>query len=151
MNKHDRNIKNRLLYTGMILTLLLNIPYAEASHTHTEADYQAVWCNYHKGDIEVKLNDYTRADCITKTHAIEFDFANKWAESIGQALYYSIKTNKRAGIVLIIEEPLKDNYYLKRVLEVAKKHKIDVWTMQDINDTNSIVYKRGGLFHLWKK
>ena len=37
-------------------------------------------------------------------HEIEFDFGNKWAESIGQALYDSIQTEKKAGIVLILKK-----------------------------------------------
>lgn len=47
------------------------------------------------------LQDGTRCDCITATHAIEFDFAHKWAEAIGQSLHYAGLTGKRAGIVLI--------------------------------------------------
>lgn len=49
------------------------------------------------------LADGTRADCITQTHAIEFDFDKKWAESLGQALHYAQQTGKRAGVVLIME------------------------------------------------
>lgn len=52
--------------------------------------------------------DKTRCDCLTSSHAIEFDFGKKWAEAIGQALYYSIQTGKRAGVVLILEK--KDDY-----------------------------------------
>ena len=40
--------------------------------------------------------------------AVEFDFANKWAECIGQALYYGQKTNRTPACVLIIENPTKD-------------------------------------------
>jgi len=40
------------------------------------------------GVIEYVLQDKTRVDCLTEEHAIEFDFANHWAESIDQALYY---------------------------------------------------------------
>lgn len=82
--------------------------------------YQQHWCKINGGTQEVILFDKARVDCLTKTHAIEFDFAPKWAESIGQALYYSIVTGKTPGIVLIMENPKKDQKYLARVNSVAK-------------------------------
>jgi len=51
---------------------------------------------------------------VTKTHAIEFDFGNNWAEAIGQSAYYSIQTGKKAGVVLILET-IKDRKYWIRL------------------------------------
>ncbi len=65
---------------------------------------------------------------MTEEYAIEFDFAKKWAESIGQALYYAMETDKKPGVVLILEDP-KDERYLKRLLEVSEEYKIKVWTI----------------------
>ena len=81
------------------------------------------------GRSEYRLDDGTRIDCLTDTHAIEFDFAKKWAESIGQALYYAMKTGKRAGVVLIIENAQKEQRYLKRLQSVACRYGISVWTL----------------------
>ena len=53
------------------------------------------------GTMEVLLQDGTRCDIITKTHAIEVDFANKRAEAIGQSLNFALQTNKKAGIYSI--------------------------------------------------
>jgi len=78
-----------------------------------EAYYVNQWC----GDIgqqEVVLWDSTRVDCLTKDYAIEFDFAKKWAESVGQALYYSKMTGKKPAVTLILTD-LKDYRYVKRV------------------------------------
>ena len=47
-------------------------------------------------------------------YAIEFDFAKKWAESIGQSLYYSKMTGKSPAVVLILTSP-NDYHYVKRV------------------------------------
>ena len=55
----------------------------------------------------------TRVDCLTKDYAIEFDFGSKWAESIGQALYYSIQTGKKPGIVLILEKESDIKYWVR--------------------------------------
>jgi hypothetical protein len=41
---------------------------------HPEKWYQQKWCEAHKGQTEVVLPDGTRCDCVTDTHAIEFDF-----------------------------------------------------------------------------
>ena len=64
----------------------------------SEADYVNQTC---LGTIEFVLPDKTRVDCLNDTHAIEYDFQNKWAEAIGQSLHYSLMTGKRAGIRLI--------------------------------------------------
>jgi hypothetical protein len=78
--------------------------------------------------MEVVFPDKTRCDCLTKKNAIEFDFGKKWAESIGQALYYSIQTGKRAGVVLILEN--KDDYKYWIRLNTIIEHfglPIDTW------------------------
>ena len=79
-----------------------------------EAYYQNEWCTPDFGRKEVILWDMTRVDCITKDYAIEFDFAKKWAESIGQALYYSKLTGKAPAVVLILTNPT-DYRYAKRI------------------------------------
>lgn len=116
-------MKKFLLFLLISIFLFSNIPTAKASkkHIHPEKDYQNQWCKIHHGTTEVILHDKTRVDCLTHTHAIEFDFAAKWAESIGQALYYAEVTNKKPGIVLIIEDKTKDNKYVKRANTIAKE------------------------------
>ena len=78
---------------------------------------------------EYKLPDKTRIDCLTPTHAIEFDFSKKWAEAIGQSLYYALITQRQPGIVLILEDKTNEQRYLQRLLTVAKRYGIDVWVM----------------------
>ncbi len=45
-----------------------------AKREHPEKWYQEKWCEAYKGQVEVVLPDGTRCDCVTDTHAIEFDF-----------------------------------------------------------------------------
>jgi hypothetical protein len=45
-----------------------------AIRQHPEKWYQKKWCEEQKGKVEVVLPDGTRCDCVTATHAIEFDF-----------------------------------------------------------------------------
>lgn len=79
-----------------------------------EAYYVNQWCRDDFGKREFILWDNTRVDCLTKDYAIEFDFAHKWAESIGQSLYYSKMTGKKPAVALILTD-LKDYKYVKRV------------------------------------
>lgn len=79
-----------------------------------EAYYVSQWCNDDFGKREFVLWDNTRVDCLSKDYAIEFDFAHKWAESVGQALYYSKMTGKKPAVVLIMSD-LSDYKYVKRV------------------------------------
>ncbi len=96
-----------------------------------EKDYQEAWCSG-KGVTEFVLSDKTRVDCLTDTHAIEFDWAKKWAEAIGQSLYYSVATNKKAGIVIILKSE-KDKKHLTKLYSVIEHNKIeiDVWVIED--------------------
>lgn len=71
-------------------------------------------------------SDYTRVDCLTDVHAVEFDFANKWAESVGQALHYQLMTGKKAMVVLILEDSKKEMVYYNRVKKLGSIHGFDV-------------------------
>ena len=109
-----------------VILLLLFSPLSISAKTlFHESDYQNIWCSLHNGITEYKNIDKTRVDCLTKTHAVEFDFAKKWAESVGQAEYYSLMTGKRGMVVLIIENP-EEMKYLKRVQALSKLHDFDV-------------------------
>ncbi len=79
-----------------------------------EAYYVSQWCRDDFGKREFILWDNTRVDCLTKDYAIEFDFAHKWAESVGQSLYYAKMTGKKPAVALILTN-LKDYKYVKRI------------------------------------
>ncbi|MGN0017680.1 MAG: hypothetical protein ACI37S_01425 [Candidatus Gastranaerophilaceae bacterium] len=100
--------------------------FKHVKHKHPEHSYQHAWCSTHKGIEEYQNKDYTRVDCLTSTHAVEFDFANKWAESIGQALHYQYMTGKKGKVVLILENPEKEMVYFKRIKKLASLHNFDV-------------------------
>ena len=83
------------------------------------------------GTPEYNLKDGTRVDCLTDQYAVEFDFSNKWAEAVGQALYYSMKTGKKAGIVLIMNGG-SSQAHLERLKEVIGHYRLDIkiWTLK---------------------
>lgn len=110
--------------------ILISLPVEAAQRIYSEKIYQAQWCKAHSGILEYRLGDNTRVDCLTDTLAVEFDFANKWAECVGQSQYYGLKTNKQAACVLIMERGEKDIKYLKRLRKVAYKKGIRTFTMK---------------------
>jgi hypothetical protein len=63
-------------------------------------------------------------NCLTDNYAIEVDWAKKWAEGIGQSLYYAEMTNKKAAVALIVGE--QDQRYLNRINKVASKAGITI-------------------------
>lgn len=90
------------------------------------------------GQMEVVIRDpgaatgTTRCDCLTATHAVEFDFAPKWAEAVGQALYYGAVTGKKPAVVLIHKGGRIDERYGKRINTIVKAHGIDldIWELK---------------------
>ena len=103
-----------------------NNGFKYVKHKHSESSYQHAWSKIHGGIEEYENSDNTRVDCLTRTHAVEFDFANKWAESIGQCLHYKKMTGKRGMVVLILEEPEKEMIYYYRVKDLGKIYDFDV-------------------------
>ncbi|BBO74418.1 hypothetical protein DSCW_18350 [Desulfosarcina widdelii] len=119
--------------TMMVVALAVYASFCSAviaARQQPESWYQQRWCDAQGGETEVILADRTRCDCLTASHAIEFDFGNKWAESIGQALYYSIQTGRRAGVVLILEKKSDRKYWI-RLNTVIQQYNlpIDTWEM----------------------
>ncbi len=91
-----------------------------------EKYYQKIACN---GVREYRLDDGSRVDCLTKDYAIEYDFASKWAEAIGQALYYAEKTGKKPAIVLILKNE-KQKKHLPKAEMLCKKYNIELGVME---------------------
>ncbi len=101
-----------------------------ATRDHPEKWYQMQWCQEIYGQPEVILPDRTRCDCLTEHYAVEVEFADKWAEAVGQSLNYALESHRQAGIVLILESP-KDRKYLMRLNAIINHFglPIRVWTV----------------------
>jgi len=103
-----------VVVTALVFIFVAGLQNARAS----ERDYQLEWCDRFNGEHEVVLPDRARVDCVLPEYAIEFDFGKKWAESVGQAVFYASQLDKHAGIVLIMESR-KDCKYLSRLRETV--------------------------------
>lgn len=129
-----KNLKKIISIASAIVILICGYLYAETypfktinspmvkdeNHKYKEKHYVQAYC---KGQIEYRLPDKTRVDCLTEEYAIEFDYGNKWAEGIGQSLYYAKKTGKKPAIALILRSE-KDNKYIERINAVDKNIKV---------------------------
>lgn len=96
----------RYLILGWLI-LTTSPGYAERER---ERDYRDRHC---AGIAEYRLPDRSRVDCLTDHRAIEYDFAGKWHEAIGQALGYAMMTSRRAGIVLIVRSEKDERHWEK--------------------------------------
>ena len=115
-------IKTRFIALLLVLWLVSSL---SAARLNPEAHYQDIAAKKYSGQTEVVLPDGTRCDIVTETHAIEVDFADKWAEAIGQSLNYSFQLNKKAGILLILESS-KDEKHLIRVQGIIEHYKLPI-------------------------
>jgi len=113
-------IKKLLVTVAVVAALTaLNPDSAEAKRKKKEVEYQTPWCIENGGVSEYVLPDKTRVDCLTDNYAVEFDFANKWAEAVGQALHYSLMTGKKPAVVLIFENR-DDIKHWKKIQKISE-------------------------------
>lgn len=71
-----------------------------------------------------------RCDITFSNHAIEVDWAHKWAECIGQALYYGLCLKSRSVCLLLLEHP-DDSRFVDAIKRVADNNTppLVVWTL----------------------
>jgi REP element-mobilizing transposase RayT len=114
---------------GNILTLLF-IALASLLQAQSEKQFiQHLNSTHFHGLTEVTIYG-GRADIVNEEYAIEVEWAEKWKNSIGQALWYGLQTNKKPGIVVILKD-INDRKYaimLQSAIDYAGlKDKIKVW------------------------
>jgi len=102
---------------------------AEKKHFN-EKYYQTILCDELDGVMEQSLLDRARIDCLTDEYAIEVDFSKKWAESVGQSLYYAEMTGKKPAVALIVSQKQKDQKHLKRLEVLANKYGIKIFIIK---------------------
>jgi hypothetical protein len=78
--------------------------------------------------VEYTLDDGARVDLLLDNYAVEADWACKWAESIGQALYYGAKT-RRYSVCLLFVEDEGDAAFVRRCYTVTQRNlpHMEVW------------------------
>lgn len=107
--------------------------YKYIFHSHNESSFQHAHCQACNGIEEYELSDHTRVDCLTDKYAIEYDFANKKYEAVGQALHYGIMTGKQPKIVLILDKKKEKQQlkYYERIKRIGNAYNIEVEYITD--------------------
>ena len=85
----------------------------------TEVDNQETIYQELGGEKEYRLNDGTRVDLIHNKFAIEIDWQEKWAEGVGQSIYYAMKLNHQMS--------LKGTASYKPLVILLTKRKDESW------------------------
>lgn len=114
-----------------LILILLTSFFAAKSQYYPERIYQLHAATALSGSIEYLIAGGCRVDIVTDTFAIEVEFPVKWAEAIGQSLYYAEIMNKQPGIILI-RCNLYNQESINRVIFMAVKLKIQVWIIDHL-------------------
>lgn len=106
-----------LLFTSVTLIAQSETAYSNHINQHFKGKREAVVPN-------------GRVDILTNEYAIEVERASKWKNSIGQALWYSLQTGKKPGIVILLEST--NEYHFVQKLNSSLQHagiedQIKVW------------------------
>lgn len=115
-------LKHTALKCISVLMIMLMPANCYAKHQYKESVYQEYWCNNRGGVLEYELNDKSRVDCLLPDMAVEFDFAKKRDECLGQALRYSAYTEKTPACVLILENGKDYKYYYQLKYTIDKNN-----------------------------
>jgi len=113
----------------LLFSLLLMGCSTHAKNKYHEKYYQTLLCDELSGEMEYVLQDRTRVDCLTEEYAIEVDFAKKWAEGVGQSLYYAHMTGRKPAVGFIMNTE-KDKRYFKRLNTLAEKYGIKIFIIE---------------------
>ena len=68
---------------------------------HEELSQRDGWGSIEK---EYRLDDGTRVDLLLENEACEIDWADKWAEGVGQSIYYGLKTRRGPLVILLAKK-----------------------------------------------
>ncbi len=95
-----------------LLFLLFGFNTRAQNNSLFEKDYTHAIQNLISGQTEVVIPG-GRVDLVTDEVAYEVEWANNWKEAIGQSLWYGLNTNKKPGIILIIENQKEYKYFIQ--------------------------------------
>ena len=121
--------KKNIIFFIILLQLCVHVFVTKsyAKHLHKEKVYQEYCAKENNAvDIEYRLPDKARVDIVTKEYAIEVDFSSKWAEAVGQSLYYAEILHLKPGIVLIVEN-ICEYRFVFRIMILCNKYNIKLF------------------------
>lgn len=115
-----------------LLCLLLTLQPQEGEVWH-ETDWSRHLASEMQGVPEYRLPDNSRVDIVTEATAWEVEWSDKWPEAIGQALFYSISTDKEPGVILLLRGKNAEEDYLECLSVVAALRQHMTFRFRTIN------------------
>lgn len=109
-----------------MIRILLILMFCTTAFAGEREEVQRLAHKYN-AQVEVRLWDRTRVDMINDKYAIEVDWAHKWAEGIGQSLYYAEVTGKKPALILLCSDLKKSGFFIYRAQTVCAKHGIKLY------------------------
>jgi hypothetical protein len=111
----------------LFLSVAVSIPLLDEPRTEIEwARWIAANAFETAPEVEFRLWDGSRVDFLLNGQAIEIDWSKKWAEGIGQALYYARITGKKPVVLLLSTNPTEDAKHHYRAT-VAAGDTVKLW------------------------
>lgn len=114
------------MFTALLAAMVLAIVLSGRAYAKSEIEWTAEWCGIHglvyewgAGDVgapsPLRLRTETGRtvypDCIGDKAVVEVDFAHKFYEGVGQALFYGRLSRLDPILLLIVESPHDCKYY----------------------------------------
>ena len=84
----------------------------------------------YEAETEVILFDQTRVDLLSSEYAIEVDWSRKWAEAVGQSLYYAAVTGRRPAVILLVKDATAERRYVYRCLVICARADVRLFVEQ---------------------
>ena len=127
MDNQKRKIYSHKMMKILVLCFLMTVRSFSAD-LKTENEWSDLIAEKLKGDREFAVKS-GRVDILTDEHAIEVEWASKWKQSIGQSLWYSFQTNRKAKVILLLKKESDENYArMLRSVILHNELKIEVET-----------------------
>jgi hypothetical protein len=111
-------------FASLLLSLTL-IGSLNGAGLKPESYYHEIAAKALEGEMEITMPDRAICDIVTEEYAIEVKKHPDWKDAIGQSLNYAIQSNKKAGILLILEKE-SDESHLIRVNSIVGHYKLPI-------------------------
>lgn len=111
----------KFAFAGFVLLISLSGTSAPRESDVAREVAKKMWPG---SQVEHRLPDGSRVDILTSDHAWEVEWADKWQEAIGQAVFYALATNRSPGIVLLLRGRHQTHWL--RCLLVCRRLGIDL-------------------------
>lgn len=122
--------KDKIAFNAKFLKMSLNKKYDLGLKTRsrlvTIEDYKKKYCPINlKGELDHVVDGSVTIDCLSDTHAYQFDFAKKWAEAIDLSNRISKVVGRKPGVVLIAKTQ-SEMSFVRRLDKAFAKNNSDI-------------------------